>query len=72
MNGAKVQFEGWHVWIQIAAFTIIFIAFCYFTIRALFMNKDREQKLASMPLNDGVDASEKQNTQPNDPDSTNH
>lgn len=52
MNGAEVQFEGWHVWVQIIAFTIIFLAFCYFSIRTFFMKPDREQELAAMPLDD--------------------
>lgn len=69
MNGATVQFEDWHVWIQVVAFTIIFLAFCYFTMRTLLMKKDREQKLASMPLDDGIEAPEKPDTKHTDTNS---
>lgn len=62
MNGAKLQFENWHAWVQVVAFTIIFLAFCYFTVRALLMKKDREQKMAAMPLQDEPDHSETSDT----------
>ena len=62
MNGAEVQFEGWHKWIQVAAFTIIFLTFCYLTIRTLLMRRDHEQKMAAMPLEDEDHASEKANS----------
>ena len=55
MNGAKLHFENWHAWVQVVAFTIIFLAFCYFSVRALLMKKDREQKMAAMPLQDEPD-----------------
>lgn len=58
MNGAKVTFENWHVWVQIIAFFVIFSAFCYFTFRTLRMSKEKEKNLASMPLDlDEADAS---------------
>ena len=50
MNGAKVTFEDWHVWVQIIAFCIIFTSFMFFVIRTLRMKKDKEQELASMAL----------------------
>ena len=65
MNGAKVQFEGWHTWIQVIAFTIIFLAFCYFTIKTLMMKRDREQKMAAMPLDDENDTPENDDTPQN-------
>jgi hypothetical protein len=62
MNGAKVAFEEWHVWVQTIAFIIIFSAFCVFSIKAFLMKKEREQELASMPLDDPAD--EKKNIEP--------
>ena len=50
MNGAKVTFENWHVWVQMVAFFIIFTSFIYFTIRTLRMKKEKEHQLASMAL----------------------
>ncbi len=50
MNGAKVTFEDWHVWVQIIAFCIIFTAFVAFTVRTLLMKKDKENTLAAMAL----------------------
>jgi len=57
MSGSEVQYEDWHVGIQIAAFTVIFIAFCYFSIRAFLMKKDKEDKMAAMPLEEEEEAS---------------
>jgi len=59
MSGAEIQFEGWHVGVQITAFVIIFLAFFYFSIRAFMMKKDKEDRLASMPLEDQHPESEK-------------
>ena len=50
MNGAKVTFEDWHVWVQMIAFFIIFTAFIIFVIRTAMMKKDKERELASMAL----------------------
>jgi len=52
MNGAKITFENWHVVVQMIAFFIIFTAFVYFSIRTLLMKKDKEDKLASMALDE--------------------
>lgn len=67
MNGAKVTFEDWHVWVQMIAFFIIFTAFVFFTIRTLLMKKEKENRLAAMALdpedqsNDGTEAPSSKN-----------
>lgn len=62
MNGAKVTFEDWHVWVQIIAFCIIFTSFIYFVIRTMRMKKDKEQELASMPLDPDAQDSDESST----------
>ena len=55
MNGAEVQFEDWHVAVQLIAFCIIFAAFLFFSVKTFLMKKDKEKKLASIPLEDESD-----------------
>jgi cbb3-type cytochrome oxidase subunit 3 len=53
---SSIQFEDWHATIQVIAFTLIFLAFCFFTIKTLLMKKERAQQLAAMPLRDQEDS----------------
>ena len=68
MGGSEVQFEDWHVTIQVIAFVVIFLAFCYFTVRTLFMKREKEKRMAAMPLDDDSASEATPQTRNGDPE----
>jgi cbb3-type cytochrome oxidase subunit 3 len=50
----RVDFAGWDV-LLIAVFLITFLAFVYFTWRALRMKKPQREHMAHLPLEDDRD-----------------
>ena len=46
----RLSYEEWQALIPIIAFLITFAGFLVFTIRALFMQSEKAERLATLPL----------------------
>ncbi|MDX2111592.1 MAG: hypothetical protein SFY80_15280 [Verrucomicrobiota bacterium] len=47
---SRAVFEDWHSTVPLVAFQLTFVAFIYFTIRALRISPKERERLAALPL----------------------
>lgn len=59
----RLSYEEWQAIIPIIAFLITFAGFLIFSIRALFMHRDRAERLSELPL-DGAQNADNLSSEP--------
>lgn len=47
---SRVPWESWQILFPIIAFTLIFLGFLFFVLRAVFMKKKKADRLSRLPL----------------------